>query len=281
MPRPDALWKKISPGGVIARRKSTALFSLFFSPPLFSSSPFFPSLSSTSTLPPQKTKKNSSSFSALSNPSKMVKHNNVVPNQHFKKKWQFYVKTWFNQPARKERRHAKRVAKAKRVFPRPAAGALRPVVTGQTVRYNLRKRAGRGFSLAELKEAGIAAKAAPTLGIAVDHRRRNRSAESLAANASRLKAYKAALVVFPRKAGKPKAGDSDAAALSAAVAQHTGALFPIAPKAAKPAKLETASVDAANKAYYTLRLERTNAKLAGMRKKRAEDEAKEEAAAAK
>ena len=25
----------------------------------------------------------------------MVKHNNVVPNQHFKKKWQFYVKTWF------------------------------------------------------------------------------------------------------------------------------------------------------------------------------------------
>lgn len=210
----------------------------------------------------------------------MVKHNNVVPNQHFKKKWQFYVKTWFNQPARKERRHAKRVAKAKQVFPRPAAGALRPVVTGQTVRYNLRKRAGRGFSLAELKEAGIAAKVAPTLGIAVDHRRRNRSAEALAANAARLKAYKAALVVFPRKAGKPKAGDSDAAALKA-VGQHAGALFPIAPKAAKPAKLETASVDAANKAYYTLRLERTNAKLQGMRKKRAEDEAKEEAAAAK
>ena len=34
----------------------------------------------------------------------MVKHNNVIPNQHFKKKWQFYVKTWFNQPARKKRR---------------------------------------------------------------------------------------------------------------------------------------------------------------------------------
>lgn len=34
----------------------------------------------------------------------MVRHNNVVPNQHFKKKWQFYVKTWFNQPARKHRR---------------------------------------------------------------------------------------------------------------------------------------------------------------------------------
>ena len=35
----------------------------------------------------------------------MVKHNNVIPNQHFKKKWQFYVRTWFNQPARKKRRH--------------------------------------------------------------------------------------------------------------------------------------------------------------------------------
>ncbi len=34
----------------------------------------------------------------------MVKHNNQVPNQHFKKKWQLHVRTWFNQPARKERR---------------------------------------------------------------------------------------------------------------------------------------------------------------------------------
>lgn len=34
----------------------------------------------------------------------MVRHNNVVPNNHFKKKWQFYVKTWFNQAARKVRR---------------------------------------------------------------------------------------------------------------------------------------------------------------------------------
>ena len=34
----------------------------------------------------------------------MVRHNNQVPNEHFKKKWQFYVGTWFNQPARKTRR---------------------------------------------------------------------------------------------------------------------------------------------------------------------------------
>jgi large subunit ribosomal protein L13e len=34
----------------------------------------------------------------------MVAYNNQVPNAHFHKKWQFYVKTWFNQPARKLRR---------------------------------------------------------------------------------------------------------------------------------------------------------------------------------
>jgi len=42
----------------------------------------------------------------------MVRHNNQVPNQHFKKKWHqvignqavLGVRTWFNQPARKLRR---------------------------------------------------------------------------------------------------------------------------------------------------------------------------------
>ena len=37
------------------------------------------------------------------------------------------------------------------MFPRPTAGALRPVVHGQTVKYNTKKRAGRGFTLEELK----------------------------------------------------------------------------------------------------------------------------------
>jgi hypothetical protein len=31
----------------------------------------------------------------------MVRHNNVIPNGPWKKKWQFRVKTWFDQPARK------------------------------------------------------------------------------------------------------------------------------------------------------------------------------------
>ena len=46
---------------------------------------------------------------------------------------------------------AARKAKAERVAPRPVAGLLRPVVSGQTVKYNTKKRAGRGFTLEELK----------------------------------------------------------------------------------------------------------------------------------
>lgn len=52
--------------------------------------------------------------------------------------------------------------------------------------------------------AGIPKKLAPTIGIAVDHRRRNRSLESLQANVQRLKTYKAKVVVFPRRARKFK-----------------------------------------------------------------------------
>jgi len=81
----------------------------------------------------------------------MGKGNNMIPNQHYHKWWQRHVKTWFNQPARKVRRHENRVKKAKAVFPRPASGALRPVVRCPTIRYHTKLRAGRGFTLEELK----------------------------------------------------------------------------------------------------------------------------------
>ena len=62
-----------------------------------------------------------------------------------------YVKTWFNQAGKKKRRRTKRLEKAKAIAPRPVAGLLRPVVHCQTIRYNARVRAGRGFTLDELK----------------------------------------------------------------------------------------------------------------------------------
>lgn len=204
----------------------------------------------------------------------MVRHNNVIPNQHFKKKWQFYVKTWFNQPARKKRRSEARKAKAQQVFPRPVAGALRPVVSGQTVRYNMKKRAGRGFTLEELKEAGIPAKFAKTIGIAVDHRRRNRSLESLQLNTARLRAYRGNVVLFPRRSSKPKQGDASKEELSA-VSQLTGALLPIQHDKHSLEKITLTSELKDNEAYKKLRIERTNAKLLGKRAKKAADAAAE------
>merc|ERR1711937_566117 len=133
-----------------------------------------------------------------------------------------YIKPWHNQAARKKRRLLARKAKAAKVFPRPAAGLLRPVVHPPTQRYNMKLRLGRGFTLAELREAKISPKLARTIGIAVDHRRRNRCTESLQENVNRLKLYKSKLLVFPRKAGKKgvKQGDTPKSELQN-VAQNT------------------------------------------------------------
>lgn len=81
----------------------------------------------------------------------MGKGNNMIPNGHFHKDWQRFVKTWFNQPARRHRRKQNRIKKAKAVAPRPAAGPLRPVVRCPTVRYHTKVRAGRGFTLREIR----------------------------------------------------------------------------------------------------------------------------------
>lgn len=138
----------------------------------------------------------------------VLKHNNQLPNQHFRKDWQLRVKTWFNQPGRKVRRRKARAAKAERIAPRPVDGLLHPAVRCQTFKYNSKLRLGRGFTLEELALAGIRKKEARSIGIAVDYRRRNKSAESLELNAQRLKEYKTKLVIFPKKANKPKKGDS-------------------------------------------------------------------------
>lgn len=135
----------------------------------------------------------------------------VLPGNHFRKDWQRRVRTWFDQPGRKLRRRNARKAKAASLGVRPLS-LLRPAVRGQTVRYNRKIREGRGFTLAELKEAGVGKKEARSVGIVVDHRRRNLSEEGKKLNVERLQAYKARLIVFPRKAGKPKKGDSSVSA---------------------------------------------------------------------
>jgi len=213
----------------------------------------------------------------------MVKHNNQVPNQHFHKDWQRYVKTWFNQPAKKVARRNARLAKAKATAPRPI-GSLRPIVRGQTNKYNSKVRSGRGFTLDELKAAGINRHEARGLGVAVDHRRKNRSDEGLQLNVSRLKAYRSKLVVFPRNptSKRAKAGDAPKAQRQNVAAQAPiEQTFPatVSLPRVKARKITSAERDATVTAV--LRKARTDALLWGRREKRAADKAAAAAAGKK
>lgn len=206
---------------------------------------------------------------------KMVKHNNIVPNQHFHKQWQKRIHVNFNQAAQKKARRVARAAKAAAVAPRPASGLLRPAVRCQTVRYNTKVRAGRGFTLDELAAAGVSARVARTIGIAVDHRRTSSNLSTFEDNVARLKAYKARLLVFPAHRSKnAKAGDATKAELSAATQDTAG--FPIEAKAAAVEVTDLAAARGETGAYRRLRIERQYQRMWGKRIKRAADE--EEAA---
>jgi len=201
------------------------------------------------------------------------KHNNVLHANHFRKDWQRRVRTWFDQPGSKVRRRQARKVKAASLGVRPLT-LLRPAVRAQTVRYNRKLKEGRGFTLAELKEAGIGRKEARGVGIVVDHRRRNLSEEGKALNVERLKAYKAKLIVFPRKASKPKKGDSTGDDLKAATTRLNQAL-PSLFTAEAPRKItdEERSFEAAK----TLRDAKFRARHEGQRKLRAAKREEEEA----
>lgn len=131
--------------------------------------------------------------------------------------------------------------------------------------YNTKQRLGRGFTLAELKEAGVSAKYARTVGIAVDARRRSKSEESVKVNAARLKDYLSRLVVFSKS--KKSTGE---------VPQLNGEIV------AKPAKESAVSFVELNddmkafRAYGSLRQARADARLVGIRIKQANAEKKED-----
>ncbi len=126
--------------------------------------------------------------------------------------------------------------------------------------------------LACLQEAGIPVKFAPTIGISVDHRRKNRSLEGLQAsqlgaglsalsrvislplmtgsdplcgfvqaNVNRLKAYRSNLVILPRNAKKPKKFEASAADAKTVSQSNAKTIMPIV--ATKPA-LEVVKVTA-------------------------------------
>ncbi|CAJ1445733.1 unnamed protein product [Effrenium voratum] len=212
--------------------------------------------------------------------------NNVIPNVHFRKingcqagrKNRVFMRTWLNQAGRKKRRANARKAKAAKVFPRPAAGQLRPLVHPPTQRYNMKLRLGKGFTLEELKEAKIPRKMAKTIGICVDHRRRNRCQESLQLNVDRLKLYMSKLLIFPKKSGKKavRKGDTPRSELQN-VAQNTlKEIIPI-PKESKRIKARAITGEEKEQsAYKTLKKARTAAHYQGDRIKKAKAAAAKE-----
>lgn len=97
----------------------------------------------------------------------------------------------------------------------PKLELLRPIVTCMGKAYMGRKRLGKGFSHAELKEAGLTMQFAKAIGIACDPKRRNRSIESLLTNAGLLKTFLAEKAkVFTGQAKGKEHGEKEEAPLA-------------------------------------------------------------------
>lgn len=133
-----------------------------------------------------------------------------------------------------------------------------------------------------MQEAGIPRKLAPTIGISVDPRRQNLSDESLKANVERLKEYQKRLILFPRRAGKTKKGDASADEVKAAksgdnLLNRTGEALPIK-NVVEVKEGNVKNYPSEENAYRKLRLARSDARLVGVRAKRAAAKAEEDAA---
>jgi len=123
---------------------------------------------------------------------------------------------------------------------------------------------GRGFTVEEIKGAGLTTTYARTIGIAVDHRRRNKSEESLARNVQRLNEYKSKLVLYPRNSKKVLKGEASKEEI-AKVTQLHGTVLPIK-RTKKPLEVaKIAEFDQKTKVFETLRRARADAKLVGIR----------------
>jgi len=141
-----------------------------------------------------------------------------------------------------------------------------------------------------LQEANIPRKLAPTIGISVDPRRANLSEETVAVNVERLKAYRARLILFPRKSGQHKTLDASKDDVKAAqeehgkIIKHLGKVLPIenVSREAAVGEVKRSEMGEGTKdAYRTLRLARSDARLVGVREKRAKAKSDEATAAKK
>ena len=153
---------------------------------------------------------------------------------------------------------------------------LRPLVHPPTHRYNMKLRLGRGFTIEEIKGAGLTRKVAQSIGIAVDGRRKNKSLESLQLNVQRIKEYQSKLILFPVKAGKkdPNGLTTADEATQRSAVQLDGALMPVGKinkriRAVSKKDVDAARAGAGKCVVDNLRRLRADAKYDGARKERA------------
>ncbi|CAD1809911.1 60S ribosomal protein L13 [Candida parapsilosis] len=199
-----------------------------------------------------------------------ISKNLPLLKNHFRKHWQERVRVHFDQAGKKASRRQSRLRKAAKIAPKPI-DSLRPVVRAPTIKYNRKVRAGRGFTLAEIKAVGLTPKYARTIGISVDHRRQNKSQETFETNVQRLKEYKSKLVIFDKKTKASETVSYEQVS--------TSATFPIEQPAIEQG---TRAVEVPEQsAYRTLRLARNDKKYKGIREKRAKEKAEAEAEKAK
>merc|ERR1712168_1334168 len=104
------------------------------------------------------------------------------------------------------------------------------------------------------KAVGLKKASSHAIGIAVDHRRRNRSIESLQTNVQRLKEYQANMILFPLNPKKPRKGDATPEEISKAT-QLVGTVMPYK----RPApKVEVMEITDELKSYKALPQSDTN-----------------------
>lgn len=195
-----------------------------------------------------------------------ISKNLPLLKNHFRKHWQERVKVHLDQAGKKASRRDHRLTKAAKIAPRPI-DTLRPVVRCPTIKYNRKVRAGRGFTLAELKAVGLSAKYARTIGISVDHRRQNRSEETFEANVARLQEYKSKLVVFDKNTKAAEAANHKQA--------DVATVFPVVQPSVESAPRAVEQPE--QSAFRTLRLAKSDKKYKGIREKRTREKAEAEA----
>ncbi|XP_954519.1 60S ribosomal protein l13, putative [Theileria annulata] len=177
-----------------------------------------------------------------------------------------FVKPVLNQAGKKKRRRLARQRKAAASGLTPT-GYLRPLVHMPTRRYNYKLRFGRGFTLQELKAAGLGKKVARSIGVSVDHRRTNKCSESLNLNVNRLKTYLSKLVLFPRKkhakkgfAGLPSDTPREKLRTMALTKQSVKKVMPVVQEFVSEPPREVTEKDTSTNVYHKLRVARKAAK---------------------